>query len=364
MKRIFTLTAAALLIAACSPYQEQFRGLDERIASLKDEQAGTRQIVLSELDRLEKEILGKIDAMQEEVLDALDESVARAEDAILERTMTLRRSIRVMSARTGGDIEAWGERLGDMVDQSSSFFEKSLERMKAAQEDAIRRGDKVQQERISLVQNKVTWMQANLSGLSERAVNSVAALQGREDKYLEINALLPGLEKRKDDMQIILSQYEEQLREVIASRIKDMDGSDLGEFSRQLYDAYFEMEALNDELLGAYSDFEDSVSGMPDVESVLDDAQSLVDDMEDMREMVNSFDISYIEEVLSSLEGAYEYATSCEITTDGLEDRLEALDADVYDLWVEGDDYLRTLEDVWNILDDMLNDLESWIGDI
>ena len=222
MKRIFTLTAAALLIAGCSPYQEQFRGLDERIASLKDEQAGTRQIVLSELDRLEKEILGKIDAMQEEVLDALDESVARAEDAILERTMTLRRSIRVMSARTGGDIEAWGSRLGDMVDQSSSFFEKSLERMKAAQEDAIRRGDKVQQERISLVQNKVTWMQANLSGLSDRAVNSVAALEGIEDKYLEINALLPGLEKRKDDMQIILSQYEEQLKEVMASRIKDI----------------------------------------------------------------------------------------------------------------------------------------------
>ena len=33
MKRIFTLTAAALLIAGCSPYQEQFRDLDERIAS-------------------------------------------------------------------------------------------------------------------------------------------------------------------------------------------------------------------------------------------------------------------------------------------------------------------------------------------
>ena len=364
MKKLFSIMAALLLVAACSPYKEEFRNLDERISAIKAEQAGTREIILSELGRLEKEILAKIDAMQEEVLEALDESVARAEDAILERTMTIRRSIRIMSARTGADIEAWSAKLDDMLDASSTFFEQSLERLKKAEEDAIRRGDKVQQQRIAMVQKKVTWMQGNLSGLADRAATSVAALEGIEDKYVKVNALLPGLQKRKDDMELILAQYEEQLKEVMASRIKDMDSRDLSGFSAQLYDTYYEMESLNDELLSAYSDFEDCISGMPDVESALDEAQGLVDDMEDMRELVDSFDMSFIEDVLSDLEGAYEYANSCEITTSSLEERLDALDGSVGELWVRSDDYMSLLEDIWDVLDDMINDMESWLGDI
>lgn len=357
--------AAVLCTAACSGvYKERIDALDQRIEDIRAELDKTRELVKEELDRLSKDIIEKLDELEETVLTALDEAVSRAEDKILSGTMEVRKTIRVLSMKTDADISLWGRRMNEMTEKSASLFTESMERMRQESETAIARGDKELQQRITLTQKKVQWMQENLASLSARADKTVSSLSGIEQQFTRLNAQLPGFQKRMSDMQLILEQYEASLRTIIAEKLENYQSSDLGGFSNQLYETYFEMEAMRDEIVSMASDIENQFSSIPDIEAALAEAEDLVEEMNAMEDLVDSFDMGYIQEVLSELEGVYGHAMNADLVLSDVEERFESLEQFMSDLEQDSGSCEDRLNELIHACEDEISELEGWGSDV
>ena len=364
MRRLGIIIAVFCAVACSGSYQENIDALDRRIGDIRAELDKTRELVKEELQRLSKDIIGKLDEMEETVLTALDEAVSRAEDRILSETMQVRKTIRVMSMKTDADLALWGRRMNAMAEKSAGLFTESMERMKQESETAIARGDKELQQRISLTQNKVQWMQKNLSSLSARADKTVSSLSGIEERFTNLNAQLPGFQKRMGDMQSLLEDYEISLKTLISEKLEDYQSSDLGEFSNKLYETYFEMEEMHDEIVSMASDIEDRFSSIPDIEAALDEAEDLVDEMNAMEDLVDSFDMGHIQEILSELEDVYGHAVNSDFILSDVEEGFEYLKQFMSDLELDADSCSDRLNALIHACEDAVSEMEGWASDL
>ena len=368
MKRlgIILITAGAVLCTgACAGVEpEGIAALDKRIADIRGELDKTRTLVREELDRLSKDIALKLDELEESILTELDEAVCRAEDNILEGTMGLRKTIRYISTKSDADIALWGQRMNAMTERAAIVFTQSMERMQEESYAAIARGDVDLQQRISLAQGKTRWMQENLSSLTSRADKTISSLDGIEQRFTSLNSQLPLFQKRMGDMQSLLEQYEASLQTLIGERLKDYQCSDLGGISNKLYETYFQLEAMHDEVVSMAGEIEDGFSSIPDIEGALSEAEDLVDEMDEMEDLVDSFDMGYIQEILSELEEAYSYALSGYDELDEIESRFEFLEDFMSDLELDSDSCADRLNQLIQACEDTISEMEGWVSDL
>ena len=368
MMKIYNIAAAAaalLLVAGCaSAYDDQLEALHERVEKLKAEDQVTREVVLTEIDRLSKDILAQLADMEENVLDNLDQAVARMEDLILENTMQTRKVIRTASQKAGCDIDTWTARLSHLTDKYADVFSQSLAIMQEETRKAIQMGDMIQVQRISNAREKVEWMQNNLSGLIEKTQARISSLDDLEKKYADVNKRLPALMDRKNNMLLLIDQYEKQLQEIITANLENWESKSLGNFSAQLYEMYAQMEEMRGDIIDMTEEIQSRYDSMPDVEGALDEAQTLVDEMLDMESLVDDFDMSTIDDIISELNDAMGYGAALQISTDEVDYTF-----DYFAVWVEVliDDCAAMeddLEEKWNWMDEALSVLEEYSDNI
>lgn len=353
---ICLMAALTLTVSSCmKDYEAEFAAIQQRIEKLQAADKQTRQMILTEIDRLSMEISEKVASMEKSVYAHLDQKVSEVEQLIDSEMQKVRDRINAGSAKLGVSIQNWKNKIDGLIDSREADFRKSKTMMENELRKAISNGDAALQRRINDGLGKLESIQKDLPALCEKTQKRLDQLNGLADEMKKVHDELIELDNRNERMLANLDAYSDKMLDAITADISQYKSKELQLYYENITDAYSTVDNMYADIEGMTSDLQSMYDSMPDVEGLLSQAEGLFGDLEDLESYLSDFDTDQVQDLLDSLNEVFAAADDLEVDGDDLEAEYNR----IMDLVDEIDSGISTYCDVAETMGADLSDLAS-----